>query len=95
MASSAEHIEADTREWSFAVEGMTCASCVGRVERALDKVPGVRRASVNLATDTATVEAGRTATREAVVAAVRGAGYEVPAQRIDLAIEGMTCAPSD
>ncbi len=92
MASSAEHIEADTREWSFAVEGMTCASCVGRVERALNKVPGVRRASVNLATETATVEAGRTATREAVVAAVRGAGYEVPAQRIDLAIEGMTCA---
>jgi Cu+-exporting ATPase len=46
---------ADVREVTFGVTGMTCASCVGRVERALRKVPGVLEASVNLATEKATV----------------------------------------
>ncbi|HET9577966.1 MAG TPA: heavy metal-associated domain-containing protein, partial [Usitatibacter sp.] len=39
------------------VEGMTCASCVARVEKALRRVPGVTDASVNLATETASVTA--------------------------------------
>uniref|UniRef100_UPI00244570CE heavy-metal-associated domain-containing protein n=1 Tax=Burkholderia cepacia TaxID=292 RepID=UPI00244570CE len=39
------------------IDGMTCASCVSRVEKALAKVPGVTRASVNLATERATVDA--------------------------------------
>ena len=47
---------ADVRETTFGVAGMTCASCVGRVERALKKVPGVLEASVNLANEKATVE---------------------------------------
>jgi Au+-exporting ATPase len=55
------------------VEGMTCASCVGRVERALRAVPGVADASVNLATERATVRG--TASVEALVAAVDAAGY--------------------
>jgi Cu+-exporting ATPase len=38
------------------IEGMTCASCVARVEKALQDVPGVSRASVNLATERAAVE---------------------------------------
>jgi len=60
------------------VEGMTCASCVRRVEKALERVPGVKAVSVNLATETATVRgvAGATA-RPALVAAVEGAGYAV------------------
>jgi len=72
------------------VEGMTCASCVGRVERALKAVPGVTAASVNLATGRAEVTG--TALPEAVIGAVTGAGYDVPAQRVDLVVEGMTCA---
>ncbi len=56
------------------VEGMTCASCVGRVEKALKKVPGVTGATVNLATETATVEASGDVA-EAALAAVRKAGY--------------------
>jgi Cu+-exporting ATPase len=67
----------------FPVEGMTCASCVGRVERALAKVPGVSDAVVSLATEEATVRVGAhsEALREALAAAIEKAGYhaEVPA----------------
>jgi Cu+-exporting ATPase len=62
---------------SFAVEGMTCAACVNRVERALKKVTGVHDARVNLATERVTVEASRTddPMRDALRAAVERAGY--------------------
>ena len=61
------------------VAGMTCASCVGRVERALRKVPGVAAASVNLAAQTASVEyLPRVASAGDLRAAVEGAGYSVP-----------------
>src|SRR5688572_3134632 len=65
------------------VDGMTCASCVNRVERALARVPGVLSASVNLATERAEVvrRHGR-ANTPALVAALDRAGYagrEVPA----------------
>jgi Cu+-exporting ATPase len=56
------------------VEGMTCASCVARVEKALRKVPGVEEASVNLATETATIQADPSVA-EAALAAIRKAGY--------------------
>ena len=58
------------------IEGMTCASCVSRVERALARVPGVAKAEVNLATETATVAFSDGASPEALVAAVRDAGYD-------------------
>jgi Cu+-exporting ATPase len=69
---------ADVREVTFEVKGMTCASCVGRVERVLKKVPGVLEASVNLANERATVEylAGEVEPRE-LEKAVEGAGYGV------------------
>lgn len=75
------------------VRGMTCASCVSRVERALSKVPGVARASVNLATERAdvTFDPAR-ATRPTLVAAIQGAGYEVAEDTHRLDIDGMTCA---
>ncbi|MDO9638232.1 MAG: heavy metal translocating P-type ATPase [Pseudotabrizicola sp.] len=77
---------------SLPVEGMTCASCVGRVERALAAVPGVVSASVNLATEQAEVVSAGPVDRAALVAAVDRLGYSVPAQTVDFAIEGMTCA---
>ncbi|MDF3010312.1 MAG: copper-translocating P-type ATPase, partial [Burkholderiales bacterium] len=57
-------------------KGMTCASCVARVEKALKAVPGVGSAEVNLATETATVALAEGAAPESLVAAVRDAGYE-------------------
>ena len=74
------------------VAGMTCASCVRRVEKALARVPGVRHASVNLATESATVDGDLPLDADAVAQAVRGAGYEVPDTRLTLAVDGMTCA---
>jgi Cu+-exporting ATPase len=70
--------EADVREASFGVTGMTCASCVGRVERALKKVPGVLDANVNLASERATVEyLGGVVETRVLETAVEGAGYGV------------------
>ena len=63
-----------TAENTLAIAGMTCASCVMRVEKALAKVPGVVSAEVNLATETARVQGGGDAA--ALIAAVRKAGYE-------------------
>ena len=59
----------------LAISGMTCASCVSRVEKALRAVPGVLEARVNLASETAAVEAVQTIERGALIAAVDRAGY--------------------
>ncbi|WP_093162106.1 cation-translocating P-type ATPase [Variovorax sp. YR216] len=65
------------QEWSLPIEGMTCASCVARVERSLASVPGVTDASVNLATEAATVRTDGSVARDALRAAVEKAGYGV------------------
>jgi Cu+-exporting ATPase len=71
---------ADLKERALQIEGMTCASCVARVEKALAGVPGVASATVNLATEKAEVRfAGRDVDTAALVAAVRKAGYEASA----------------
>ena len=68
-----------TASLTVPIGGMTCASCVARVERAVKKLPGVVGVSVNLATEQAKVDYIPGATgQEAIVAAVRGAGYSVP-----------------
>lgn len=72
------------------IDGMTCASCVRRVEKALRAVPGVQDASVNLATEAASV-AG-TAPLAALQAAVQKAGYQLREHSLRLDIEGMSCA---
>ncbi|QJF49689.1 heavy metal translocating P-type ATPase [Roseobacter ponti] len=64
---------------TLSVEKMSCASCVGRVDRALSAVPGVHGVAVNLATETATVTGDATA--DALIAAANDAGY--PARRSD------------
>jgi copper ion binding protein len=78
--------------FDLAIGGMNCASCVGRVERAIRAVPGVSEARVNLATGRAHVEASAAVTPQAVAEAVASAGYEPLAKDVDLDIEGMSCA---
>lgn len=73
------------------ISGMTCASCAGRVERALRKVTGAEQVSVNLATEQARVQAPADSL-PALVDAVREAGYGVPTRTLELQIVGMTCA---
>jgi Cu+-exporting ATPase len=73
------------------IAGMTCASCVARVEKALRAVPGVREAAVNLATESAAVAADPAVKPGDLERAVVDAGYDVPHEEIDLAIGGMTC----
>jgi Cu+-exporting ATPase len=79
-------------EWQFAIEGMSCASCVARVERSLAEVPGVQDVSVNFATEQASVKARGDVGMDTLKAAVTKAGYAVAAQTLRLQIEGMTCA---
>ncbi|OBU67291.1 copper-translocating P-type ATPase [Stenotrophomonas maltophilia] len=77
---------------SLPIEGMTCASCVGRVEAALSKVEGVGSVSVNLATERAEIHPSGPVDRAALIQAVERVGYDVPAATTELAVEGMTCA---
>jgi P-type Cu+ transporter len=68
--------KAPAATWRFAVEGMTCASCVARVEKALQRIPGVNTATVNLATESAQVVADDSVSFDMLVGAVSAAGYE-------------------
>ncbi len=79
-------------EVKLSVEGMSCASCVGRVERALRAVPGVEEANVNLASETATVRFDTPADIGVLVEAVDEAGYPARRKTVMLSIEGMSCA---
>lgn len=77
----------------MAVEGMSCASCVGRVERAIAAVPGVTTVAVNLATERAHVSFARGGTDlKQVEEAIRKAGYKPVETAVELAIDGMNCA---
>ncbi|MBM3607873.1 MAG: copper-translocating P-type ATPase [Alphaproteobacteria bacterium] len=74
------------------IEGMTCATCAGRVETALARIPGVS-AQVNLASESAHVTFDPDqAEPAALIEAIEGAGYDVPSEHVELAIGGMTCA---
>lgn len=82
----------DTIEVSLPIEGMTCASCVSRVEKALGALPGVSDVAVNLATERASLRAPSTLDRHSLVAAVEKAGYSVTSESREFEIQGMTCA---
>ncbi len=70
--------EINSELFTLDIGGMTCASCVGRVEKALDKIPGVEAASVNLATEQARIRLNASSPTkiEEVIAAVQKTGYE-------------------
>lgn len=89
---TATELSQDNTEFTFDIGGMTCASCVDRVERALKAVAGVETASINLVTEGATVRTGSNTTVMSLYDAVHNAGFEVPTKNIVLLISGMTCA---
>ncbi len=82
----------DQQHIDLPVQGMTCASCVNHVQKALDHVEGVADVNVNLATEKASLWFEPTVTTGDLVKAVRETGYEVATETMELAIGGMTCA---
>jgi len=89
---SAGEIMTMEKQSSFRITGMTCATCAARVEKALSEAPGVSSASVNLASEKATVAYNPSVTsEEALVSAVANAGYGVATAEITLDLIGMTC----
>ena len=82
----------DLQTLSLAIEGMTCASCVSRVEKAVTKIDGVVSVAVNLATEKASIQAQTSVDPQRIVQAIQKMGYEVVPQTVSLEIEGMTCA---
>ncbi len=101
-SSTAKMIEAEQQPPSstgrqaritLAVEGMSCAACASRVEKALSAVPGVASATVNFALARADVTFDpSTVATDALAEAIRAAGYGVETTRVSLDIDGMTCA---
>ncbi|MFZ5991860.1 MAG: heavy metal translocating P-type ATPase [Deinococcota bacterium] len=82
-----------TKELHIGVEGMTCAACVNRVECGLKKVEGVEAASVNLATERATVAYDpATTTPQALIEKIQEVGYTPVVAEVELGVTGMTCA---
>lgn len=81
----------DSSSLQFGVVGMTCASCVGRVEKALLGVSGVEQVNVNLATEKVQLTATKVSWSQ-LSEAVTKAGYHMTTTRINLNITGMTCA---
>ncbi len=82
----------DARRLDLRVSGMSCASCVRRVERAASAVPGVKQASVNLAAERASLTVTDALHLADLTAALAAAGYPVLEESIDLAVSGMSCA---
>ncbi|MCF1492935.1 heavy metal translocating P-type ATPase [Agrobacterium vitis] len=82
----------NTLETTIAIDGMNCASCVRRVEKAIVAVPGVSSASVNLASEKASVQFSQQPDLAAVLAAIQQAGYAPRIETQELDIDGMNCA---
>lgn len=78
---------------SIDVQGMTCAACSARIEKALNKLDGVIAANVNLVSNKANVEFDSDKVKAVdLVRTIEKTGYEVPLVKRTLLVEGMTCA---
>ena len=81
-----------SQRFDLPLSGMTCAACAARIEKVLNRLPGVT-ASVNLAAERVRVELSSSETSpQHVVANIEKAGFGVPPQTLELSVEGMTCA---
>ncbi|SDB87235.1 heavy metal translocating P-type ATPase [Shouchella lonarensis] len=81
------------KEATFSITGMTCAACATRIEKGLNKMDGVKQATVNLATEKATVvyDEGEVTSHD-IQGKVGKLGYGVRKETVTFAIEGMTCS---
>jgi Cu+-exporting ATPase len=78
---------------TLGITGMTCAACATRIEKNLSKVPGVKEANINLASEKATVSYDpNQATVGQLIESVKKTGYGVKEENVTLSISGMTCA---
>jgi P-type Cu+ transporter len=89
--------KAHEKEWlkriDITVTGMSCASCVQRVERALSKQEGVTEASVNFAAEKASVTyEPATTSPDELIWAIRDVGYGADVRQMTFGVTGMTCA---
>ena len=80
----------DTESRQFAVKGMSCASCAGRVEKSLLNIAGVMSASVNLATETVSLDLLPATSNQSLQHAVAAAGYELILEQPDTAVTAQT-----
>ena len=80
------------QKFELDIEGMSCASCAARIEKALKKIPEVLEANVNLSIEKAYVTAVSSLQQQVLVKAIQKAGFDVKADQLELNIEGMTCA---
>ncbi|MDP1445623.1 heavy metal translocating P-type ATPase [Acinetobacter schindleri] len=80
------------QKFELDIEGMSCASCTARIEKALKKIPEVLEANENLSTEKAYVTAVSSLQQQVLVKAIQKAGFDVKADQLELNIEGMTCA---
>lgn len=81
-----------SNDYKLPVSGLSCASCVQRAEDAITAVAGIRSATVNLATETASVSLANDLSIKCVTDALDAAGYPVPKSTVQLTIQGMNCA---
>lgn len=92
MTAAAPNTHSTQQKLRFGIEGMSCASCVSHIEKALNAVDGVASVSVNLATETAQITLAKAVPSEQLSAAVENAGYHVSTSTVRLNIDGMSCA---
>tara|TARA_R110002124_G_scaffold48148_13_gene142460 strand:- start:5907 stop:8417 length:2511 start_codon:yes stop_codon:yes gene_type:complete len=83
---------ADSKKITLSVEGMTCASCVGRVDRTLSDVAGVHDVSINLAAESATFTVDHLENVKAAADAMAELGYPARTARVTFNVASMTCA---
>lgn len=79
-------------QFSIPIQGMTCASCVNRIEKAVSKIEGVKSVQVNLATEKAQVILTQPSILVGVKEAIENAEYDIPTDEISFRVKGMTCA---
>ena len=84
---------ANLKKIQFQVLGMTCAACATRIEKKVPKLEGVMEINVNLGTEKASViYDGDKIKLKDIIAKIKETGYDVPTDKVEIKIQGMTCA---